>query len=96
MKFYFTYGTDLRFPFFGGWTEIEAPDKATACAAFRHYHPDRDPAVPCLNCAGVYTEEEFEDTTEFLQVNWRDHCQERITLTLTRELPDEETSEKHA
>lgn len=37
-KFYFTYGTDGQ-PFFGGWTEVEAPDSHAACAAFRAYHP---------------------------------------------------------
>lgn len=39
-KFYFTYGTDGQ-PFFGGWTEVEAPDAHAACAAFRAYHPDK-------------------------------------------------------
>ncbi|MBQ9345899.1 MAG: hypothetical protein IJT94_00990 [Oscillibacter sp.] len=86
MKFYFTYGSDGRFPFQDGWTEIEAPSYALACAIFREYHPDRDPEVPCLNCADVYPEEQFKGTIEWMQVNYKDRCHERITLT--RELLD--------
>ena len=89
MKFYFTYGSDERYPFQYGWTEIDAPDKAMACAAFRMYHPDRDPNVRILNCADVYTEAEFQDTMEYVQANWQDRCHERITLTVTQELLDE-------
>ena len=92
-RFYFTYGSDERFPFQYGWTEIEAPSRALACAVFREHHPDRDPEEPCLNCVDVYTEEEFKDTPEFMQVNWRDRCHERITMTLMRE-PLDETSDK--
>ena len=88
-KFYFTYGSDERFPFQYGWTEIEAPSKAMACAAFREYHPDRDPEVHCLNCSDVYTEEEFQETMLWLQVNYKDRCHERIVVPpLTRELLD--------
>ena len=89
-KFYFTYGSDERFPFQYGWTEIEAPSYALACAVFREYHPDRDPEEPCLNCVDVYTEEEFKSTPDFLQANWRNRCHERITMTLMREVLDED------
>ena len=88
-KFYFTYGSDPRFPFQYGWTEIVAPDKSMACAAFRHYHPDRDPDVRCLNCADVYTEAEFQKTIKFFEANYEDHCHERIVLSLTREALDD-------
>lgn len=88
MKFYFTYGSDKRYPFQYGWTEIEAPSKALACAVFREFHPDRDPEVRCLNCSDVYTEEEFKETIEYMQVNYRDHCHERIRLAIERELLD--------
>lgn len=50
-KFYFTYGTDGQ-PFVGGWTEVEAPDRRAACAAFRSYHPDKTEGL--LNCSSVY------------------------------------------
>lgn len=92
-KFYFTYGSDERFPFQYGWTEIEAPSYDLACAVFREHHPDRDPEEHCLNCADVYTEDEFKDTPDFMQANWRDRCHERITMTLMRE-PLDETSDE--
>lgn len=53
-KFYFTYGTDGQ-PFFGGWTEVEAPDAHAACAAFRAYHPDKTEGL--VNCSSIYDEE---------------------------------------
>ena len=77
-KFYFTYGSDERFPYQYGWTEIEAPDMATACAAFRHFHPDRDP------------EAEFQNTGMYVQANYHDRCRERITMTLMREPLDKD------
>lgn len=43
-RFYFTYGTDGQ-PFFGGWTEVDAPDIHAACAAFRVYHPDKTEGI---------------------------------------------------
>ncbi len=57
-KFYFTYGTEGH-PFFGGWTEVEAPDFESACSVFRMYHPNK--IEPLLNCCTVYTEENFKD-----------------------------------
>lgn len=55
-RFFFTYGTEGQ-PFFGGWTEAEAPDIKAACTAFRVYHPDKTKGL--LNCSGIYTEAEF-------------------------------------
>ena len=89
-QFYFTYGSDERFPYQDGWTEVEAPDYITACAAFRYCHPDRDPKELCLNCADVYTEEEFKNTTMYVQANYHDRCHERVTMTLMREVLDED------
>ena len=59
-KFYFTYGS-TGMPYDSGWTIIEAPDKQTACGIFRAFHPDKIKGV--LNCAFVYSEDEFHDTT---------------------------------
>ena len=80
--FYFTYGSDERFPFQYGWTEIEAPDMVTACAAFRLFHPARDPEDHCLNCADKYTEAEFKATEMYEEGNYYGiRCHERIVLT---------------
>ena len=65
-KFYFTYGTDGQ-PFFGGWTEVEAPDAHAACAAFRAYHPDKTEGL--VNCSSIYDEEKFKLTGKAISVS---------------------------
>jgi hypothetical protein len=81
-KFYYTYGTDPVYPFQGGWTEIEAPDRTAADLAFKAYHPCR-PGGRFLNCADVYSEREFLPSDMLLNGNYGLWCQEEITLTRT-------------
>lgn len=76
-KFYFTYGTDGQ-PFFGGWTEVEAPDAHAACAAFRAYHPDKTEDL--VNCSSIYDEEKFKLTEMYRESNFGFRCHEIITL----------------
>lgn len=66
-SFYFTYGTSDCFPYRGGWTEVIAPDRETAVYLFRIYHPDHTPGT--VNCAGIYTREQFESTGMHLPSN---------------------------
>lgn len=76
-KFYFTYSTEGQ-PFFGGWTEVEAPDAHAACAAFRAYHPDKDKGI--VNCSSIYDEEHFKMTGMYWEGNFGFRCHEIITL----------------
>lgn len=82
-KFYFTYGTEGH-PFFGGWTEVEAPDRHMACTVFRAYHPDKTEGL--LNCCSCYTEEDFKKTSMYQRPdgNFGYRCHE--TIILRREL----------
>ena len=81
-KFYFTYGTEGQ-PFYGGWTEVIAPDVHSVCCAFRAYHPDKDEGL--LNCSSVYTEEQFKASCmSGPEGNFHRFCHE--TITITREL----------
>ena len=66
-KFYFPYGTDGQ-PFFGGWTEVDAPDR----------HPDKTEGL--LNCSSVYDEEHFKLTEMYRESNFGFRCHEIITL----------------
>ncbi len=75
--FYFTYGREGH-PFAGGWTEVEAPDERTACAAFRAFHPDKTEGKP--NCCTVYSEARFRETEMYRSGNFGCRCQEVITL----------------
>lgn len=61
--FYFTFGSDERYPFQNGWVEIDAPNLITAQSIFRCYWPDRTEGI--LNYAFHYTKEEF------LNHDWR-------------------------
>ena len=77
-KFFFTYGTSGQ-PFYGGWTEVVAPDYKTACALFRAVHPDKHKGL--LNCSSVYTEEQFEKTLMTgPEGNFGHWCHERISV----------------
>lgn len=77
-KFYFTYGTSRQYDYQGGWTEVEASDMGTACAAFRAYHPDKSKGI--MNCGLVYTEELFKATKMYTEGNLGAYCHERIAL----------------
>ena len=76
-KFYFTYGTEGQ-PFFGGWTEVDAPGIHAACAAFRAYHPDKIAGI--VNCSSIYDEEQFKRTEMYRKSNFGCRCHEVIIL----------------
>ena len=76
-KFYYTYGTDPRYPCQGGWTEIEALDRPGADKLFQMHHPDRTPGI--LNCADIYNEDEFR-RTGMDEDNFGACCHEKITI----------------
>lgn len=57
--FYFTYGSDEQYPFYGGWTRITAKSIGIAIDIFSKLHPVCN---GCLNCANYYTESQFELT----------------------------------
>lgn len=60
MKVFYTYGSDERYPFYGGWVEVEAYSMTQAHALYRAAYPDREPGI--LNCADYYTEGQFRRT----------------------------------
>ena len=59
--YYFTFGTDPDYPFAGGWVTVAAPSRQAAVQIFRLYYPN-EAGTDALNCADVYTEEEFKET----------------------------------
>ena len=78
VKYYYTYGTDREYPFIGGWTEVEAVSYQAANKLFRIVHPDKTPGI--LNCAFVYTEEQFNHTSMPVRGNFGRFCVERLSL----------------
>ena len=77
-KFYFTYGSEGH-PFYGGWTEVEAPDEDTACAAFQAAHPDKHKGF--LSCSMVYDEKQFQLTSMYRDGNYGFRCHEKLTFS---------------
>lgn len=53
-RFFYTFGSDERSPFQGGWVEVQAENLLEAHKIFRSYYPDR--TLGCLNCSDYYTE----------------------------------------
>lgn len=90
LKFYYTYGTDSRFPFRGGWTEVTAPSRDIADQVFMAVHPPRDESQ-FLNCSFVYGEESFRKTAMHQDGNYGKRCHERICITVTPVTEQEET-----
>lgn len=79
-KYIFTYGTDGQ-PYYGGWTEVVAPNRAAACAAFRAIHPDKTEGL--LNCSSVYSDADFKRTTMAgPKGNFGAFCHETIALVV--------------
>ncbi len=83
--FYFTYGSDERYPFRGGWTRITAQSINVALNVFVGLHPNRD---GCLNCCHYYTEEEFNATSMPNNGNLGAFEHEHITVDI--EYPNKE------
>lgn len=57
-SFYFTFGTNPKFPYKKGYLIVKAFNPNEAFAKFRAKYPDVHPN--CLNCAFGYTQEEWE------------------------------------
>lgn len=78
MKVFYTFGTDERFPFCGGWVEVEAPSLKEAHAAFQKEFPDREPGI--LNCSDYYTKERFMATGMAKSGNRGAYCHKKIDV----------------
>lgn len=75
-NYYFTFGTDERYPYRGGWVQIEAESLNQAAEIFRFKFPGRVPEI--LNCADYYTEAQFERTGMAKDGNFKARCHMRL------------------
>ena len=78
VRIYYTFGTDPRYPYIGGWVTVESGSLEKAHRIFRAYCPDRTPGV--LNCADYYTEEEFMRTGMYQAGNHGAFCHRKVRL----------------
>ena len=76
MKYYFTYGQNETQPFVGGWTVVNANSYIEAIDKFNAVHPMTKDGF--INCAFVYTEEEFLETSMSKNGNFGKFQQEVI------------------
>ena len=58
-KYYFTFGTDEKYPYTGGWVLVYATNIHQANRLFKRKYPNRA-GSQCMNCADVYSEKEFD------------------------------------
>ena len=75
-RYFYTFGTDPRFPFEGGWVEVLAINQDEANSIFRHIFPGQRQGL--LNCAFSYTEEEFMRSKMAKQGNFGKFCQRKL------------------
>lgn len=75
-KFYFTFGTDRLFPYQKGWVEVQAGNGDEALAIFNSHFPPRRPGSNTANCAFIYSQEQFERTSMFLEPGSWGGCHE--------------------
>ena len=58
-KYFFTFGSDERFPYGReDYVMVYAENAHIAALKFKNVHPNR-PGSPFLNCADIYSEENF-------------------------------------
>lgn len=76
MKVFYTFGSDERFPFCGGWVEVEAPTMKEAHAVFRANYRDKTPGA--LNCSDYYTEAQFRNSKMMNTGNRGAFCHKKL------------------
>lgn len=59
-KFYFTFGSDKRYPFQNTYLVVQAFTKTGAICKFREKYPDRDSEAHIYNAAFCYSQEEWD------------------------------------
>lgn len=62
-KFYFTFGSNEKFPYPNSYLVVIAENEKQACEVFRKHFPDRHENT--LNCSFVYTENEWNKAEVF-------------------------------
>ena len=78
MRVFYTFGSDKRYPYQGGWIIIEANSVEKAHRIFQAFYPNRTPGV--LNCADYYAEEAFRKTGMYEQGNHGKYCHNTIRI----------------
>lgn len=74
-KYYFTFGTDPKYPYYGGWVTVIAEDIHQAVRFFRaRFNTEQ------LHCADYYTAEQFRKTEMYTKGNFGHYSHEVIGI----------------
>lgn len=68
-KFYYTFGSDEKFPLQNGWVVVVADNQKEADAIFRENFPDKPGHERSLNCSVSYTDEQWAEMDP--EHNWK-------------------------
>lgn len=64
--YYFTFGTDERFPFSNGCVKVQASSRSEAVKKFNKKYPPRNDLV---NCSFIYDQKAFDEAIIFVEQN---------------------------
>lgn len=81
-NYFFTYGTWIGYPYYGGWTRVIAENKDEAINIFRKVHPDTENGNFCY--AFFYDENDFIATEMNVNGNFGNFEHETIELKVER------------
>lgn len=77
-KYYFTFGSWVKFPYQNTYLIVMASSYSNAVKGFREKHPDVNPG--CMNCSDCYTEEQWERVGKLYadrnpaEIIWTEKC----------------------
>ena len=75
--YYYTFGTDPKYPHYRGWVEVYASSWEEAHEKFRIRFPDRPGHEGTINCAFFYDQKSWERTS-MSKGNMREFCHEVV------------------
>lgn len=64
--YYFTFGTDERFPFSNGCVKVQASSRSESVKKFNKKYPTRNDLV---NCSFIYDQKAFDEAIVFVEQN---------------------------
>lgn len=76
----FTFGTNEKFPFWGGWVQISAPSRRVCLKIFKALYPHPEDPKGTLNCAFYYDLDDFLESDMAKTGNFGKFCHKKWEL----------------
>lgn len=68
-NYYFTFGSDEKFPYQNTYIIVVSSNYNDAIEEFRKKYPDLNPEEKCLNCSDIYSEKEWSKESKKNHLN---------------------------